>query len=339
MIRSTMEFYNPTVYHTDLTDYDSSYDSYYDYAQTEPPIPQSSNEPSFYNLLDYPPPCYFGEAYDSGVDYSADASYGSNFRDPVDDGASGFPISYSAYACSASTFSVPKVIEYDPQLYGDGHQKVSTQFVMSYSVAEFNEPDFEEYDPTPYDGGYDICQTYGKPLPPSNEICYPPNSSSSAPKPPPPIEAIAVPIESQKGKEEVPKEAPKGKIEEQTKPPQIQEDDISSSESDTGEEIEAISWADPGGGYENGRGVRQFPSGYGLEAMDLCETLFGYWPCLSRAKKQTDCRRPDNRCGHCHCHGHWHGTHNNQWQIAADYLFGSHYPYADGRGQGQGGAS
>jgi len=24
------------------------------------------------------------------------------------------------------------------------------------------------------------------------------------------------------------------------------------------------------------------PSGYGLEAMDLCESLFVYWPCLSR---------------------------------------------------------
>jgi hypothetical protein len=27
------------------------------------------------------------------------------------------------------------------------------------------------------------------------------------------------------------------------------------------------------------------PSGYGLEAMDLCESLFGYWPCLTRENR------------------------------------------------------
>ncbi|KAM7506789.1 hypothetical protein LguiA_017242 [Lonicera macranthoides] len=39
--------------------------------------------------------------------------------------------------------------------------------------------DFDEYDPTPYGGGYDITVTYGRPLPPSEETCYPNSSSSS----------------------------------------------------------------------------------------------------------------------------------------------------------------
>ncbi|KAG7019657.1 hypothetical protein SDJN02_18620 [Cucurbita argyrosperma subsp. argyrosperma] len=263
------------------------YDSYYDSAQIEPPIPQSSYEPTFYNLFDYPPPCYFGQAY---------APYTSNFNEfpqliehqPVDHGAYGYTISYSANACSASTFSVPKVIEYDPDLYSDGYQKMSSQFVISYSVSEFNETEFEEYDPTPYGGGYDIHETYEK-TKPSSEI----------------------------------------------KPTQIEKDNTA-SESEEIEEVKAIPFADPGTGYGNGREVNQFPSGYGLEAMDLCESLFGYWPCLSRIKKQTACRQLNNGCGRCHGHCYCYGNYGNQWQTAADYLFGSHNPYPDGRCEGDG---
>ncbi|KAI3789084.1 hypothetical protein L2E82_01871 [Cichorium intybus] len=39
--------------------------------------------------------------------------------------------------------------------------------------------DFDEYDSTTYGGGYDIHLTYGRPLPPSEEICYAPTSTSS----------------------------------------------------------------------------------------------------------------------------------------------------------------
>uniref|UniRef100_A0A9I9CET7 Uncharacterized protein n=1 Tax=Cucumis melo TaxID=3656 RepID=A0A9I9CET7_CUCME len=338
-IRSPMAFYDS---------YDFYDDSYYNSAQIEPPILQSSNEPTFYNLFDYPPPCYFGQAYDSEVGYFAiNAAYGSNFsefpqlieHEPVDHGDYGYAIRYSANACSASSFTLPKVFGYDPDLYSE----VSTQFVISYSVSEFNETDFEEYDPTPYDGGYDIYETYGKPLQPSTEICYPPSSSSPS-KPPPPT-ATAIPITT------IPKidEAPKGKIEEQTKPSseikpiQIEKtNNSSSSDSDTTsesgeiEEVKAIQLGDPGIGYGNGREVNEFPSGYGLEAMDLCESLFGYWPCLSRAKRQTLCRQPKNGCGRCHGHCYCYGNYGNQWQTAAEYLFGSHNPYLDGRGEGDG---
>ncbi|KAF8779790.1 hypothetical protein HU200_002050 [Digitaria exilis] len=39
--------------------------------------------------------------------------------------------------------------------------------------------DFDEYDPTPYGGGYDIALTFGRPLPPSEEICYPISTTST----------------------------------------------------------------------------------------------------------------------------------------------------------------
>ncbi|THU48157.1 hypothetical protein C4D60_Mb09t23270 [Musa balbisiana] len=39
--------------------------------------------------------------------------------------------------------------------------------------------DFDEYDPTPYGGGYDLSLTFGRPLPPSEEICYPISSGAS----------------------------------------------------------------------------------------------------------------------------------------------------------------
>jgi hypothetical protein len=44
--------------------------------------------------------------------------------------------------------------------------------------------DFDEFDPTPYGGGYDLFVTFGRPLPPSDETCYPcsaPSTSYDAP--------------------------------------------------------------------------------------------------------------------------------------------------------------
>ncbi|KAJ3682946.1 hypothetical protein LUZ60_013173 [Juncus effusus] len=59
---------------------------------------------------------------------------------------------------------------------------------------DFNEDDFEEYNPHPYLGGYDIVRTYGAPLPPSTETCYPISSSSvdSAPVASSPISSSSV---------------------------------------------------------------------------------------------------------------------------------------------------
>ncbi|KAJ6818005.1 uncharacterized protein M6B38_408155 [Iris pallida] len=38
--------------------------------------------------------------------------------------------------------------------------------------------DFDEYDPTPYGGGYDLQLTYGRPIPPSEDTCYPVSASA-----------------------------------------------------------------------------------------------------------------------------------------------------------------
>ncbi|XP_068664317.1 uncharacterized protein At5g39570-like [Aristolochia californica] len=45
--------------------------------------------------------------------------------------------------------------------------------MASDPLSDFNEIEFREYNPTPYKGGYDIAQTYGEPLLPSDALCYP----------------------------------------------------------------------------------------------------------------------------------------------------------------------
>ncbi|PKA49429.1 Uncharacterized protein AXF42_Ash016618 [Apostasia shenzhenica] len=44
---------------------------------------------------------------------------------------------------------------------------------MSFWRSGGRDTDFDDYDPTPYSGGYDIALTYGRPIPPSEETCYP----------------------------------------------------------------------------------------------------------------------------------------------------------------------
>ncbi|CAD5333485.1 unnamed protein product [Arabidopsis thaliana] len=45
---------------------------------------------------------------------------------------------------------------------------------MPYYTRDDNDvDDFDEFDPTPYSGGYDITVIYGRPIPPSDETCYP----------------------------------------------------------------------------------------------------------------------------------------------------------------------
>ena len=47
-----------------------------------------------------------------------------------------------------------------------------------YTSNDDDVDDFNDYDPTPYSGGYDITVTYGRPVPPSDETCYPLSSRS-----------------------------------------------------------------------------------------------------------------------------------------------------------------
>ncbi|TKV96322.1 hypothetical protein SEVIR_9G421000v4 [Setaria viridis] len=66
---------------------------------------------------------------------------------------------------------------------------------------------FVEYNPHPYRGGYDIAATFGTPLPPSANICYPVSSSAAASVPTVPSPPSPTPEpEEPRGDEEAPRE-------------------------------------------------------------------------------------------------------------------------------------
>ncbi|KAA0053783.1 uncharacterized protein E6C27_scaffold135G001680 [Cucumis melo var. makuwa] len=53
-------------------------------------------------------------------------------------------------------------------------KKEPRDFTMPYYTRDDEAvDDFDEYDPTPYGGGFDLFLTYGRPLSPSEETCYP----------------------------------------------------------------------------------------------------------------------------------------------------------------------
>ncbi|KAK9936179.1 hypothetical protein M0R45_013036 [Rubus argutus] len=158
-----------------------------------------------------------------------------------------------------------------------------TQFLISYSVSpEFNDPEidaYDEYDPTPYGGGYNIDLQYGKPLPPSNETCYP--RSGSSPPPDlnvPSINGAIVPV-SVGGKEAIADEKEAKPVNAISKPTK-EEEPSQVLAIENGDDTKSQGKAKQGEVYNSGSGsgrglYDQVPSGYGLEAMDICESLFG----------------------------------------------------------------
>ncbi|XP_042485180.1 uncharacterized protein At5g39570 [Macadamia integrifolia] len=229
--------------------------------------------------------------------------------------------------------------------------QVSHRSMIYYSVTEFNEPEFEEYDPTPYAGGYDQSLTYGKPLPPSDAICYP----LSTPKPTEPISPLPLQEVPSYGSTDPPSGGGEEEVDHSRSPPNRKK---STEEDHPKEEISSHGGYDvPVNGYGNGYGYplpgwsdcgcvdgygRQEPQsswfdcgydyGYGKQGLEpqappdygFCESLFGYWPCLS--KKEREQRRSNQQqqqIGEEHCYG------NNQWNETADFLFGSMNPYGE----------
>ncbi|KZV53246.1 hypothetical protein F511_21503 [Dorcoceras hygrometricum] len=82
---------------------------------------------------------------------------------------------------------------------------------------------------------------------------------------------------------------------------------------------------DDGGLMENGRDGdycdkigQQTSYGSGLEAMDLCEIMFGYWPCLDKIERQ----QRDHFREICD-----QENRRDPWKLAAEYLFGSPVVY------------
>jgi hypothetical protein len=303
----------------------NSYPFNYNYSQV--PSFMTYNNSYDYNQQNY--------AYDSSLYFSPNNN--NNYHD--------HSYNNQTIAYSTTTFSDPKYLVYDPN-YG------MTQLVLSYSTLEFNEPAFDEYDPTPYGGGYDIDKTYGKPLSPSEQICYPRSGSTTIPTPihvPAPIPVpipITVPVEEAKLDEKViiPQNVTNDHV--AVEKPQLQDSTIKetseayegeesedsedySEENDDDDDDDDNSGSSYGGGFVENEIEKevavaappQYPSGYGLEAMDICESLFGYWPCIAKMKRE-------NCCGVVH---RGNNCEENMWKGTADYLFGNPYPYGGRR--------
>ncbi|KAH7545855.1 hypothetical protein FEM48_Zijuj01G0137900 [Ziziphus jujuba var. spinosa] len=308
-----MAYYISSYDDNDLSEYyQTPYASAYDSLMPQGSVPYSSYEPGFHNLFDYNPTPYY-RAYDSMPSWST--------------------ISYST-----TTHTEPKSILYDPNFYGATFDYPQTRFVVSHSVTDYGLPEFDEYDPTPYDGGYDMEQTYGKPLPPSEKTCYP---RSTPEKNAQSFDGVTdVSPKSFDEKEQVDEQAEKphtgsNTIQADEEEQHYHENGHDSNQGkpfqgeqnvDTGDKYQP--WSGQGSTNENGNNygydkqASQYPSGSGLEAWDLCESIFGYWPCLSRYAKNANA---------CCPHFPHEGCHGDQWKGTADYLFGSSYPYSERR--------
>lgn len=330
--------------------------------------------------------------------YNGDAGeyhWTPNFSVPYNDNGYAFPvqssISYSSYGQSTNynyyyttqihpelSYSVhnstePKLIQYEK-----GTNSLEASNIISCSNKEQDDTVFDEYDPTPYGGGYDMAQTYGKPLLPSNEICYPRSIPESKGLP---LDAnfdygtnrspyvkhddqLEDPQHQSKDEQkslsgvkekpilEKPIETPQQDqdfvigngtiggqpILEKPAEPAHQDEDFVVGTGTIGDDIleKPIEPAqqDQGFvvgngtigeyGYDYGRHLQQIPYGSGLEAMDICESLFGYWPCLAKENRRRNLDHVNN--------GAEDSNSNEQWKCTADYLFGNPYGYGgDGR--------
>ncbi|CAN4078271.1 unnamed protein product [Withania somnifera] len=328
--------------------------------------------------------------------YNGDAGechWTPNFIVPYDYDA--FPqssISYSSYGHTNYSYyyttQIHPELSYsvhnstDPILiqYEKGANSLETRTIISCSTKQQDDTVFDEYDPTPYDGGYDMAQTYGKPLLPSNDICYPrsvpesngfpldgfdygsnrsPYVSQSLEEPQGQSKEMEVKDE-QKNLSGVEEKAILGKpmeppqqdqefvdgngtigddiLEKPTAPAQqdqdfvvgngtIGDDNLGKAREPAQEDQDFVVGNGTIGeyGYDYGRQLQQIPYGSGLEAMDICESLFGYWPCLAKENQ----RRNWN-----HVNGAEDNS-NEQWKCTADYLFGNPYGYGgDGMCEG-----
>ncbi|XP_055961302.1 uncharacterized protein LOC126656274 [Mercurialis annua] len=306
-----MAYYSSGYYTDDYGEYNNSYPLSYYYNNPGTAFVQDSTPYSSYNSGEY-----------------------QSFPDNRIPFFAAYDDSVSRIGYSVSTYSEPKYIQHELP----PHYHEQTRFVISYSVSEFNDDEFDDYDSTPYGGGYDLTLTYGKPLPPSDKTCYPRSSPSNGVS----SEVIAEPVvkvvdepSAEKPRVETKPTAEKPRAE--TKP--TAEKPRAETKPTTTEEAEQLLdkpldlYHSPQSGYDNGsmgennyeheNQVAQISSGYGLEAMDLCEGLFGYWPCLSKYRKRCDDHRQETAADR--------GNHINQWKTTADYLFGTPYPYGETR--------
>lgn len=216
------------------------------------------------------------------------------------------------YNYSVYSSSEPKAIEYD-----GGYGFSETKFIALYSTLEpQDDTDFDEYDPDPYDGGYDIIETYGKPLPPSGKTCYPRSTTNSLV--PEDFSYGSIPIASPHGKEpkeilDQPEVKPSKEI---GKDREIVPIDAGKLE-DLNKGNENSSKNDENGyGYDYDYQIANIPYGSGLESVDICEGIFGYWPCWEKYQKGNGNLQVSDQ-----------ESSRNPWESTAEYLFGSPFGY------------
>lgn len=263
--------------------------------------------------------------------------------------------------CVYSSFSEPKTIQYElPPSYGVDPFYSQTSYTISYSTLEFDEPKWDEYDPTPYGGGYDQTQTYGKPLPPSDAICHPRSTPqangelldgfSYASIPPAYGEKDDLSTKPDDGSQpadtkEQEQQSFDGDGDTVTKgaDDNVKDDDLGEPlEEKLGDVDEKTPEQEPrdfdeipssdygrneGYGHEWNKQVPYIPYGSGLESLDLCESIFGHWPCLAKIEQQ----RRRVKCPVCD-----EANRYDPWKSAADYLFGNPYGYGEQQDGGSG---
>ncbi|CAF2082590.1 unnamed protein product [Brassica napus] len=343
--------------------------NYYEHYQIPYDFNQVNNNLCDHNYYDNNHHQQFGfnpTSYSSAYD---PMSYNSAYYDNWN-GSSEYERTSASVAYSIYTMSEPKHLFYDPNVYTT--YESPPQFSIYRSVQGFNEPEFEEYDPTPYGGGYDIAATYGKPLPPSEKICYPPSTSAQGNPPSPPEVIAPVPLGVYDGGEKkvVKKRVTFSEPLEEARPLETTKEDDHQEEEEDGEEwdedededeeeeeeddsssyvttkpesvdtgeVKAVyvhqeeeekedsssygTTTQPDAEDKGEVKAVYVPSGYGLEATDMCEVIFGgYFPCVLRNKRLQE---DQNRAAEVSC---WESTDSDPWKTTSDYLFGDSYPY------------
>ncbi|VFQ81692.1 unnamed protein product [Cuscuta campestris] len=218
-------------------------------------------------------------------------------------GESQWPYSYdpNSYPTqSLISYPSPNLIQNQPNhctsYYLDYQPPISqtNYYITSSSSHSTSAPDgevFEEYDPDPYSGGYDIVQTYGKPLPPSNQTCYP----RSAPDETGEAAAAAAAVEgTNKGGNE-------------------------------------SAWESPQAGNDDAIASSRY-YGSGLEGVDLCGGVFGYWPCWEKHQKKEKKKKWNDLDQEKWNRSSNGGDEDSPWSdysSAADYIFGGPFGYGD----------
>ncbi|OIT33502.1 PREDICTED: uncharacterized protein LOC109205936 [Nicotiana attenuata] len=273
---------------------------------------------------------YFSVPYDynafpiqSSISYS---SYGYSTSEQIEQ-STNYNYYYTTQMHPQLSYSVHNSTE--PQLiqYEKAANSLETPYVISNSAKEHDDTLFKEYDPTPYGGGYNMAQTYGKPLSPSNEICYPrsvPKSNGLNGSESFDYGSIPSPYVSHANQLEEPQDQSKEKDEPKSvsgvKEKPILGDDILENPIvplQQDQDFVAGNGTIEEYGYDYGRQLQQIPYGSGLESMDLCESLFGYWPCLAKQNQRRNLNYINSA----------EDSSNEQWQSTADYLFGNPFGY------------